>query len=169
MTEDAATRRPIWHSPRSAVPLDADTAQRQTALSGKSEQLRALTDKSDFRYFVDRAGRQHFNFAQRIWLDPAIEMAFTRVQTLALETLALNLLTFMTRERDHRAAVGITSHRAVVLAPEFCADCLRSAPPEAWELPRAAIKAWLDSHRPESAREEARSRRSKNRCARRPR
>jgi len=76
------------------------------------------------------------------------------VQTIALETLAINLLTFMTRERDHRAAVGVTSQRAVVLSRAFCADCLLGAPAEAWELPRTSIRAWLNG---------------KNRCARRRR
>jgi len=126
--------------------------------------------RGDFRYFVDRNGCQHFNFPQRIWLDPTIAMAVTPVQTIALETLAINLLTFMTRERDYRAGVGVTSQRAIALAREFCADCLLGAPVEAWELPRASIKAWLESHRPAgSARGPYAAKSIKHRCARRSR
>lgn len=114
----------------------------------RSHHPKALTGNGDFCYFMDRSGRQHFNFVQRIWLDPAISMEFTTVQTTALETLAVNLLTLVTRERDCRTAVGITSQRALALTPQFCAECLLGAPVEAWELPRASIKAWIESHRP---------------------
>ena len=81
----------------------------------RSHHPKALTGNGDFCYFMDRSGRQHFNFVQRIWLDPAISMEFTTVQTTALETLAVNLLTLVTRERDCRTAVGITSQRALAL------------------------------------------------------
>jgi len=152
MTPSAATHRSARQTRRSAQVLSAATMRQAADLR---------RPRGDFRYFVDRNGCQHFNFPQRIWLDPTIAMAVTPVQTIALETLAINLLTFMTRERDYRAAVGVTSQRAIALAREFCADCLLGAPVEAWELPRASIKAWLESHRP--------ARSIKHRCARRSR
>jgi hypothetical protein len=99
------------------------------------------------RYFVDAAGRQHFNFAQHVWLEAAVQMAYTRIQTLALETLAVNLLSMVTTERNYEAAVGFTSRRAIVLAGAFCAECLRDAPQDAWVLPLQSIQAWLASHR----------------------
>jgi hypothetical protein len=142
----------------------ASTATHRSALLSAATMRPAANlrrPRGDFRYFVDRSGCQHFNFPQRIWLDPTIAMAVTPVQTIALETLAINLLSFMTRERDYRAAVGVTSQRAIALAREFCAECLLGAPAEAWELPRASIKAWLESHQPAG--------RIKHRCARRPR
>lgn len=156
MIPSAATHRSAQQTRRSAQMLTA-TATRQAA--------DRRSPRGDFRYFVDRSGCQHFNFPQRIWLDPTIAMAVTPVQTIALETLAVNLLTFITRERDYRAALGVTSQRAIALAREFCADCLLGAPAEAWELPRASIRAWLDSHRPAASARAAK--RDKHRCARR--
>jgi hypothetical protein len=124
MTQTAAARR--------------STRQTRSAQFMSAASIRPAPPRRqrDFRYYVDRSGCQHFNFPQRIWLDPTIPMAVTPVQTLALETLAINLLT----------AVGVTSQRALVLSGAFCADCLLGAPVEAWELPRASIRAWLDSH-----------------------
>jgi len=99
----------------------------------------------DYRYFIDRQGRQHFNFKQRVWLDASVQMACTRGYSLALETLALNLLTMVTRTRDYRVAVGVTSRRAMLLAPSFSRQCLLEAPDEAWALPKASIRAWVKS------------------------
>ena len=101
----------------------------------------------EFRYFMDRRGRQHFNFRQHVWLDPAIQMAHTPIQTVALDTLAINLLTFVIHGCDCQAAVGFTSRRAIELIPYFCADCLLTSPPNAWVLPRTAIRAWAHSYR----------------------
>lgn len=99
-----------------------------------------------FRYFVDSTGRQHFNFVQQIWLLPQVEMAVTPVLTIALETLAVNLLTLVSRRRDAPAAVGITSRRVLRLAPRFCRECLLTAHPDGWVIPRAIVQAWIASH-----------------------
>jgi hypothetical protein len=148
MTQTATRRRSIRRPNHfSGAPVASDSAF-QVPPTPRRHGPKALTSKGDFRYFMDRSGRQHFNFVQRIWLDPAISMEFTTVQTTALETLAVNLLTLVTRERDCRTAVGITSQRALALTPQFCVECLLGAPVEAWELPRASIKAWIESHRP---------------------
>jgi hypothetical protein len=108
-------------------------------------QSRSAYAIDEFRFFIDRQGRQHFNFRQRVWLDASVQMAYTRVDTVALNTLAVNLLTLVTRKRDYRAAVGSTSRRVVLLAPSFSRECLLGAPDDAWALPKTAIKAWLGS------------------------
>jgi len=99
-----------------------------------------------FRYFVDSSGRQHFNFVQRIWLQPQVEMAVTPVPTVALETLAVNLLTEVTRERDYVALVGVTSRRVMQLASTFCEECLLTAHGNGWVIPRASVKSWMAAH-----------------------
>ena len=99
-----------------------------------------------FRYFVDSNGRQHFNFVQHVWLQPQVEMAVTPVLTLALETLAVNLLTEVTRERDYVAVVGITSRRVLQLAVTFCNECLLTAHGSGWVIPRASVKSWMTAH-----------------------
>jgi hypothetical protein len=98
---------------------------------------------STFCYYLDRQGVQHFNFIQQIWLQPQVEMAVTAVMTVALETLAVNLLTQVTRERDFAAPVGITSRRIMLLAPRFCEQCLLTAQRGGWRIPRATVKSWL--------------------------
>lgn len=111
--------------------------------SSRHGQSRYVHD--EFRYFIDRQGRQHFNFRQQVWLDTTVQMAHTSVYSVALKTLAVNLLTLVTRKRDYQAAVGLTSRRVVALAASFSRECLLGAPNEAWALPKASIKAWLDS------------------------
>jgi hypothetical protein len=99
-----------------------------------------------FRYFVDSSGRQHFNFVQRVWLQPQVEMAVTPVPTVALVTLAVNLLTEVTRERDYVAVVGVTSRRVMQLASPFCDECLLTAHGNGWVIPRASVKSWIAAH-----------------------
>jgi hypothetical protein len=128
--------------------------------SSRQGQSRYVHD--EFRYFIDRQGRQHFNFRQQVWLDASVQMAYTSVYSVALKTLAVNLLTLVTRKRDYQAAVGLTSRRVVALAASFSRECLLGAPNEAWALPKASIKAWLDSRPrvrslPRPRRSEARS------------
>lgn len=113
------------------------------ASARRAERAPAVDEK--FRYFVDSNGRQHFNFVQRVWLQPQVEMAVTPVPTVALETLAVNLLTEVTRERDYVAAVGATSRRVMQLASRFCDECLLSAHGNGWVIPRASVKSWLAS------------------------
>jgi hypothetical protein len=92
----------------------------------------------EFRFFVDQRGRQHFNFRQKIWLDASVQMAFTRVYSIALKTLAANLLAL---------AIDKPGRNAVLLAPAFSRECLMGAPDKAWALPKATIEAWLESKR----------------------
>jgi hypothetical protein len=136
------------------VLIDAPAHSRKTAQlnrierrpsSRRSEQSKPRLRDHEFRFFVDRQGRQHFNFRQRVWLDASVQMAYTRVYSVALKTLAVNLLTLVTPKRDYQAAVRLTSRQAVLLAPSFIRDCLSDAPDEAWALPRTAIEAWVES------------------------
>jgi hypothetical protein len=120
---------------------------RRKRVRGAGRMPQTVPRSYEFRYFVDRRGCQHFNFRQSVWLDPAIQMACTPIQTTALETLAVNLLTLVIRGRDCRTPIGYTSQRVIDLVPHFCAECLLASPPNAWVLPRATIKAWVDSHR----------------------
>jgi hypothetical protein len=115
--------------------------------SARLQSPRALGACGDFRYYVDSRGCQHFNFEQRIWRNPSVQMAVTPVMTIALETLALNLLAHIRGEPDDRARVGVTSKGLVRLARRFCAQCLLTASPAGWEIPRCTIEAWLVSQR----------------------
>jgi hypothetical protein len=101
--------------------------------------------RGDVCFYVDSQGRQHFNFPQRVWLYPSVPMAVTPGMSIELETLAINLLTPLTRRRDYRAAVGVTSKRVRRLASRFCAECLLTAQSQAWLMQRSTIKAWLAS------------------------
>jgi hypothetical protein len=108
---------------------------------------RTLTGHGDFRYYVDFRGRQHFNFEQKIWLKPSVQMAVTPVVTLALQTLAINLLARTVRECDDKTIVVITFKRLLKLAKRFCAECLLTASPAGWVIPRSSIEGWLASQR----------------------
>jgi len=78
-------------------------------------------------FYVDPQGRQHLNIPQRVWLYPSVSMAVTAGKRINLEILAINLLMPLTRERDCRAPVGVTSKRERRLASRFCAECLLTA------------------------------------------
>jgi hypothetical protein len=108
---------------------------------------RTLTGHGDFRYYVDFRGRQHFNFEQKIWLKPSVQMAVTPVMTLALQTLAINLLARTVRECNDKTIVVITFKRLLKLAKRFCAECLLTASPAGWVIPRSSIEGWLASQR----------------------
>ncbi len=130
-----------------------------TSLARRSE--RSPPADCRFRYFVDATGRQHFNFVQQVWLRPQVEMAVTAVMTLALETLAVNLLTQVTRRRDQSAAVGLTSKAALQLAPRFCRECLLTAQANGWVIPRASVRSWLAAHAHDAAPSVARRHRGR--------
>jgi len=120
----------------------ARIACRSESISARRAERQPPADRK-FRYFVDSNGRQHFNFVQHVWLQPQIEMAVTPVPTVALETLAVNLLTEVTRERNYVAAVGITSRRVMQLASMFCDECLLTAHGNGWVIPRASVRSWM--------------------------
>jgi hypothetical protein len=115
-------------------PADAPGALEQS--SSRSPSRKRKQHETEFRFFVDRRGRQHFNFRQTLWLDAAVDMAFTRVYSTALKTLAANLLA---------QALDKPARRAVQLAPAFTRECLMGAPDKAWALPKSTIEAWFAS------------------------
>jgi hypothetical protein len=99
-------------------------------------QRRRRRREVEYTFFLDHRGRQHFNFRQAVWLDPGVDMAFTRVYSVALKTLAVNLLTL---------ALEQPGRRAELLAPAFARECLMGAPDRAWALPKSTIEAWFES------------------------
>lgn len=99
----------------------------------------------EFRYRLDRSGRQRFNFAQRVWLQPSVSMAFTSAYSPALATLAVNLLSQVLRGGERQVAIGSPHRLALALARAFAEDCLLTAPYEGWVIPRATIRAWVQS------------------------
>lgn len=101
------------------------------------------TAHTEFRCHVDRSGRQHFNFAQRVWLRRSVRMACTRAHSTALATLAVNLLAMVLEEPDRRAAIRSARRRAMSLARRFAEDCLLTAPEDGWVMPRDTIEAWI--------------------------
>lgn len=155
----AAIRDPRKQDQSVVVPtvmIDAPARSRRGSHSHQMERRRSSRPQDqptprrrdyDFRYFIDRRGRQHFNFRQRVWLDVSVQMAYTRVSSVALKTLAVNLLMLVTPKRDCQPAARLTSRQAVLLAPSFIRECLLGAPDEAWVLPRTTIEAWLESRR----------------------
>jgi hypothetical protein len=104
--------------------------------SSRSQPRRRRRGDTEFRFFVDPRGHQHFNFRQTIWLDASVDMAFTRVYSTALKTLAANLLT---------QALDRPARQAVQLAAAFSRECLMGAPDRAWSLPKSTIESWCAS------------------------
>ena len=118
--------------------------RRRTSPRSARSKRRAPSHK-EFRFFIDQRGRQHFNFRQRIWLEPSVEMAFTRVYSTALKTLAANLLALTICNDADQDGTEATFRNAVSLAPAFSRECLMGAPDWAWALPMATIESWLES------------------------
>jgi hypothetical protein len=148
--EHAAERRNAWESGAVIAPpvkIDELRSSRQRAQPSGSSSSQTLSARGDFRYYVDSRGLQHFNFEQKIWRNPAVQMAVTPVMTTALETLAINLLAYTTPERTDRPRVCVKSKDLVRLARRFCAECLLTACPAGWVIPRCTIEAWLVSQR----------------------
>ena len=157
--ESARRSRTIEHStvspmeladPPSEAPVRGRSTAKAVRVTAKIQRDLIRARRSDhrnaeFRFFLDRDGRQHFNFKQQIWLDSSVQMAYTRVYSTALKTLAVNLLTLVTDKRDFRTAIGLTSRKVLLLAPSFSRQCLIGAPETAWALPRSTIESWLES------------------------
>lgn len=108
---------------------------------------------SELRCRVDQRGRQHFNFRQHLWIDPAVPMACTRGHSTALLTLAVNLLLLGMAERRARleSEPAVTARLAIGLARRFVDECLLDCPEMGWVMPREAIGAWVSSHWPGNA------------------
>jgi len=100
----------------------------------------------EYCYRLDSSGRQHFNFRQCIWLQPQVAMAMTPVVTIALRTLAANLLSLALRDHEH-AVAGSDNPLIATLARRFCEQCLLTAGAGGWVIPRASIRAWVAAQR----------------------
>jgi hypothetical protein len=116
--------------------------------ASRMESQRALGQRGDFRYYLDASGCQHFNFQQTMWRKPSVQMAVTPVMTIALETLALNLLTHVTDGCGDRGRLRVASKGLLRLARRFSTECLLTACPEGWVIPRSTIEEWLASNWP---------------------
>jgi len=121
----------------------AKRCRRRTPAANVTRGASPLRQPRDFRCYRDRDGRQHFNFAQRLWLQPAVRMACTRTSSTAVITLALNVLA-LAMPATRLVSAGRT-RRALLLARAFSEDCLLSAPDSGWVIPRSAVTAWLQS------------------------
>ncbi len=100
-------------------------------------------ESCEYGYRLDGTGRQHFNFRQRLWLQPRVAMAVTPVITIALETLAANLLSLALNGTGD----GSCDRLALKLARRFCEQCLLTADPDGWLIPCASIRAWVAAQR----------------------
>jgi len=128
---------------------DVDSSCRRQQPCGRpasrTESRPATGQRGDFRYYLDSRGCQHFNFQQTLWRKPAVQMAVTPVMTMALETLALNLLTQIIDGCSDRGRLRVASKELLRLAKRFSAECLLTACPEGWVIPRSTIEEWLAS------------------------
>lgn len=124
-----------------SVGMDEAPQSRKSARSSLSGRPRVLVDPrnapGDVCFYADPQGRQHPDFPQRVWLYPSVPIAVTPRMSIELETLAINLSTPLTRQRDYRAAVGVTSKRVSRLASQFCAERLPTAQSPAWVMQRS--------------------------------
>ena len=96
---------------------------------------------------MDQWGIEHFNFPQQIWLYPDIAMGFNGAAPS--EVLAVNILTRLIQVRDIRVVIGVTSRRALQLAPAFVEECLSGKEPHwsRYSIPITALRAWLALNR----------------------
>lgn len=135
-----------------AAPVRAGSAHPRRRPSTRATAKAARRQVEEYRYWLDRHGVAHFSFEQRIWIERTVAMAFTPVRTLALDTLALNLLALAGALPGPNAARGVGLRAQRRLVERFCEECLLGAPAAGWVLPGPAIRAWLRARcRAESA------------------
>jgi hypothetical protein len=128
------------------LPVISNKKPQELRSRQSSNRRKPIPDESEeFRFFVDRLGNQHFNFAQEVWLNTSVSMAQTPTYSVALKTLALNLLTLTLGDRNVSAARGATNSTALTFAAAFSKECLLCAPHKAWILPKSTIQSWLAS------------------------
>ncbi|MDX2086327.1 MAG: hypothetical protein SFX73_00700 [Kofleriaceae bacterium] len=90
---------------------------------------------------LDPEGREHFNFPQTHTLKRGVRMGTTPTMTLALETLAVNVLAPFVDEASRDARRG----RLRALARVFAGEVLTGAAGSEWRISRDAVCAWLAS------------------------
>jgi hypothetical protein len=132
-----------------SVRMDEAPRSRKSARSSLSGAPRVSVGPrnapGDVCFYVGPQGRQHFNFRQRLWLYLPVPIAVTPGMTIELETLAVNLLTRLTQERDYRAAMGVTCKRLRRLASRLCAECLLTEQSPAWVMQRSSPRPLVHS------------------------
>lgn len=79
-----------------------------------------------FRFRLDRNGRQHFNFPQSVWISASVPMSFTPAPSIALTTLALNMLLMASSTQASRQAPSRWRQDRRV-AQRFALACLLTA------------------------------------------
>lgn len=103
--------------------------------------------RNAFRFRLDRDGLQHFNFKQYLWLNESVRMGFTQAPSTALTTLALNML-FLAATTGSSGSLRSRGQRRRQhsLARQFAHECLLTAPPMGWIIPREVVLAWVRAH-----------------------
>jgi hypothetical protein len=96
---------------------------------------------------LDQWGIERFNFPQEIWIYPNVAMG--SVGAAPSEVLAVNILTRLIHARDLPVLIGVTTRRALQLAPRFVEECLASRDRQCrrYAIPISALRAWLAMHR----------------------
>jgi hypothetical protein len=96
---------------------------------------------------LDQWGIERFNFPQQIWIYPNVAMG--SVGAAPSEVLAVNILTRLIHARDLPVLSGLTTRRALELAPRFVEECLASRDRHCrrYTIPISVLRAWLAMHR----------------------
>lgn len=96
---------------------------------------------------LDQWGIERFNFPQQIWIYPNVAMG--SVGAAPSEVLAVNILTRLIHARDLPVLSGVTTRRALELAPRFVEECLASRDRQCrrYTIPISVLRAWLAMHR----------------------
>lgn len=91
---------------------------------------------------LDPDGREYFNFPQTLTLKRGVRMGTTPTLTLAVETLAVNVLAPFVAD----AFSDTRRSRLRVLARAFAEEVLAHAAGSEWRMSRDAIRSWLASN-----------------------
>jgi hypothetical protein len=90
-------------------------------------------------------GSPHFNFPQRLWLEPSVSMNWAEAPSLEVQTLALNILAQF--ERGRRAGLSTRPRPSGDSAQEFAELFLCTMPTDGGCIPTGVIREWLRSRR----------------------
>lgn len=88
---------------------------------------------------LDPEGREHFNFPQTYTLKRGVRMGTTPTLTLAVETLAMNVLAPFVSD----AASASARHRLRHLSRLFAEDVLLLVAGSDWRISREAVRSWI--------------------------
>ena len=88
---------------------------------------------------LDPDGGEHFNFPQTYTLKRGVRMGTTPTPTLAVETLAMNVLAPFMSDAQSASARNRLRHLARLFAEEVLAHAAGSD----WRISREAVRSWL--------------------------